>query len=270
MHMIRYRELIQTFRSFPIRGKHPVLLHVSDRTTQKIQGGLKTLMGTLRESYPRLMMPSFTYQTMVYPKTGPPDNGLEYNTPPRDNREALFFHPRLPVSPEVGAVPEAFRKLSDVHRSTHPILSFSGCQVNHALQSQTLSQPYAPLAALAKKEGWVLLIDQDQTSNFTIHYALNKGGRELFTRWALTSAGVKTCPHFPGCEKGFNTLASYLRGSTHHREIETIHMTAVPIQTIFCKVQALLNQDPFALLCDQEHCLKCSSVRARLQQREKF
>lgn len=265
--MIRYRELLQIFRSLPISEKHPVLLHVSDRSTEQIQGGAKTLIGTLRESFPTLMMPAFTYQTMVYPKKGPRDNGVEYNNPPLDNREALFFHPHLPVSDKVGKIPESFRKLPDVKRSTHPILSFSGLRVDDALQSQTLSRPYAPIAALEKRGGWVLLIDQDQTKNFTIHYALYKGGRTLFTRWALTSAGVKTCPHFPGCADGFPTLDRYLQEVSHHRQIETLPMTAIPIQSILRNVQTLLDQDPLALLCDQDHCLKCASIRARYQQR---
>ncbi len=264
--MIGYRELLKTFRSLPISEKHPVLLHISDRFPERIQGGVKTLVGTLRESFPCLMMPAFTYQTMVYPKKGPRYNGVEYNNPPLDNREAVFFHPHLPVSEEAGKVAEAFRKLPVVKRSSHPILSFSGIHVDQELQSQTLSQPYAPLATLEKRGGWILMIDQDQTSNFTIHYALYKGGRALFTRWALTSAGVKSCPHFPGCEEGFPALDRYLQEESHHRQIETIPMTAVPMQSILHNVKTLLNQNPLALLCDKEHCLKCASIRARYQQ----
>ncbi len=261
--MIHYRELIQTFRSLPISEHQPVLLHISDSTAENVQGGEKTLIGTLKGVFPSLMMPAFTYQTMVFPKRGPKDNGVEYNNPPLDNREAVFFHPHLPVSEEVGAIPEAFRKLPNVTRSTHPILSFSGIHADQALNAQTLSSPYAPIDTLAKQKGWVLLIDQDQTANFTIHYALHKGGRKLFTRWALTPAGVKTCPHFPGCEKGFHKIDPYLREDKHRRQIQAVQIFAFPMQSILKKVLILLKRDPFVLLCDQDHCLKCSSIRAR-------
>lgn len=263
--MIQYRELTQIFRSLPIPENRPLVLHVSDHSLEKIQGGAKTFLGTAKAVFPRLMMPSFTYQTMVFPSHGPKDNGVEYNNPPLDNQKAVFFHPLLPVSNEVGRAPEIFRKLPDVQRSSHPILSFCGRELDQALQSQSLSKPYAPLSDAAEQEGWVLLIDLDQTSNFSIHYALYKGGRKLFTRWALTSAGVKTCPHFPGCSEGFNQINPHLEKSLISTKKAALTIKAVPLTVLQKVVQRLLSQNPLALLCDKEHCLRCESIRARVE-----
>lgn len=261
--MIPFRDLLQTFRSFPVPGDQPVLVHTSPSFPGTVQGGERSVLGALKQVFRALMMPSFTYQTMVFPKTGPKDNGVEYNNPPRDNRKAVFYHPQLEVSPQLGDLPETFRCLPDVARSSHPILSFSGINTNHALEAQTVTDPYAPLSILLDQGGWVLLLGTDQRKNFSIHYALHQAGRKLFTRWALTPAGIKPCPHYPGCPEGFNDLQVPLLEHNHIRQLEKVEITAIPLQSILQEVKSLLNHNPLALLCDQEYCLRCSSIRAR-------
>ncbi len=261
--MIQYRDLIRIIRTFNIPRDRPVLVHPSPDIEDRIQGGEKTILGALQEIFSTLLMPAFTYHTMVYPKKGPRLNGVEYNNPPINNQDAVFFEDHLPVSPEFGSVVEAFRTLPETKRSTHPILSFSGQQADTALQSQSLSTPYAPLSYLRQQDGWVLLLDVDHTHNFSIHYALKEGGRKLFTRWALTSAGIKRCPHFPGCADGFTSLTPLLQEHTRHTVKDNLSWQAIPLRAIMGQVQTVLDENPLALLCDQEHCLRCASVRAR-------
>lgn len=261
--MISFRDLHHTFHSFPISEDQPLLVHISPDFSHRVQGGVKSVLGALKGTFRALLMPAFTYQTMVFPKTGPKDNGVEYNNPPIDNKQARFFSPDLPVSPELGDIPEAFRNLSGVQRSSHPLLSFSGLNLDEALAAQRITHPYAPVAFLAEKEGWILLIDVGQSQNFSIHYGQYKGGRELFTRWALTSAGIKTCPHFPGCSKGFVDLQPQLEEHSHPRKVGGIAITALPLAAVVKEVQNLLDKNSLALLCNQAHCLPCSSIRAR-------
>jgi len=264
--MIQYRDLIRIIRALDMPQDRPVLAHPSPAIEDKIQGGEKTLLGALQDIFSILLMPAFTYQTMVYPKKGPRLNGVEYNNPPLNNQNAVFFEENLPVSPRLGSVSEAFRSLPGTKRSTHPILSFSGLQANPALQAQSLSTPYAPLAYVDQQDGWVLLMNVDHTQNFSIHYALNKSGRKLFTRWALTSAGIKRCPHFPGCANGFSALAPRIEGQIRATEKEGLSLRAVPLRVIMHEVQNMLDKNPLALLCEQDHCLRCASIRSRIQE----
>lgn len=267
--MIQYRDLIRIIRTLDIPRDRPVLVHPSPDIEENIQGGEKTILGALQEVFSSLLMPSFTYQTMVYPKKGPRLNGVEYNNPPRNNQNAVFFEDHLPVSPRLGSVTEAFRTLPGTERSTHPILSFSGQQAEAGLQAQSLSSPYAPLAFVRQQDGWVLLMDADHKNNFSIHYALKEGGRNLFTRWALTSAGIKRCPHFPGCANGFPALAPHIKDHTRLTVKDNLSWQAMPLQAILHTVQTMLDHDPFALLCDQDHCLRCASIRARVNEARK-
>lgn len=263
--MIQYRDLTRTLHSLIDPPHPPVIAHISPHISKNVQGGEKTVLGALRECFSCILMPAFTYQTMVYPKKGPKDNGIEYNNPPRDNQEAVFFHPNLRVSPSLGDASEQFRTLPSTTRSTHPILSFCALNMDQALQSQTLSRPYAPLTALLERRGWVMLVDVDQTKNFSIHYALKEGGRNLFTRWALTSAGVKVCPHFPGCEDGFTKLNPRLENVIRKTNIDGVQLMSIPLKGIMREVKMALARDPLALLCDKAHCLQCESIRARTQ-----
>lgn len=268
--MIQYRDLIRILRTLDMPRDRPILVHPSPDIEDKIQGGEKTILGALQDVFSSLLMPAFTYQTMVYPKKGPRLNGVEYNNPPRNNQKAVFFEEHLPVSPRLGSVTEAFRILQGTKRSTHPILSFSGQQAQAGLQAQSLSRPYAPLDFVRQQNGWVLLMDADHTQNFSIHYALKEGGRNLFTRWALTPAGIKRCPHFPGCADGFSALAPRIKDHNRLTVKDKLSWQAMPLQAIIDTVQTMLNNDPLALLCDQEHCLRCASIRARMNEaREK-
>ena len=93
-------------------------------------------------------MPAFTYRTMVTPEVGPANNGIAYGGDHYYNREALPFHPDMPADPLMGILPETLRNHPDSRRSSHPILSFTGLNADAILGTQTLYDPFAPIAAL--------------------------------------------------------------------------------------------------------------------------
>jgi hypothetical protein len=83
-------------------------------------------------------MHAFTYQTMVTPEIGPPNNALPYGSQADFNRMAQIYHPDLPVHPVVGRIPETLLKHPMAKRSSHPILSITGVNSSHALEAQTI------------------------------------------------------------------------------------------------------------------------------------
>ncbi|PIU90629.1 MAG: AAC(3) family N-acetyltransferase, partial [Anaerolineae bacterium CG06_land_8_20_14_3_00_57_67] len=144
----------------------------------KIDGGAETLVSALLAVFDSVVMPAFTYRTMIIPSSGPETNAIIYGSGADANRMAEFFDPQMPADPLMGAVAETLRKRPRAGRSAHPILSFAGVNARAALAEQILTNPLAPIGALAKQDGWVLLLGMDHTVNSSIHYAEKLAGRK--------------------------------------------------------------------------------------------
>ncbi len=259
--MISYRDVMNGFRLLTIEPDRPVIAHVSLSSFGEVRGGADTILGAMLTAFQHVMMPAFTYKTMLVPEEGPEDNGILYGTGKDTNRMTEFFTPDMPADPMMGVTAEKLRSMPHARRSDHPILSFTGIGVDEALKSQTIDEPLAPIGVLSRQDGWVLLVGVDQTANTSIHYAERQAGRKHFTRWALTADGVKVCPGFPGCSDGFNALEHQLSGITRSVRIGGARVQAISLPALIETVRIVLEADPLALLCGREHCDRCDAVR---------
>jgi aminoglycoside 3-N-acetyltransferase len=217
----------------------------------------------LLASFGQVMMPAFTYRTMIVPEAGPAGNALEYGSGRDLNRMAEFFRMDMPADRLIGAVAEALRSSPLAQRSTHPILSFTGIGVEAAFEVQSLFEPLGPIGWLHEAGGWVVLLAVDHTVNTSIHYAERLAGREGFVRWALTQEGVVECPGFPGCSQGFQALAPDLERVARAAGAGSALIQAVPLADLVERTLSRLASDPFALLCGSENCPRCRAVRER-------
>jgi aminoglycoside 3-N-acetyltransferase len=260
---ISFHELSTAFRSLGIERGRPVLAHASLSAFGEVRGGAEALASALLAAFNPLVMPAFTYQTMIIPETGPDFNGIRYGSGSNLNRMAEFFSPGMPVDRMIGAVAEALRRHPQARRSGHPILSFVGVGAADILEAQTLADPLAPIRVMAEKEGWVILLGVNQTVNTAIHYAEQLAGRRQFTRWALTPEGIVECQGFPGCSDGFDQLAPHLEGISRLVQAGAAAVQAIPLVALLDRVQALLDANPQALLCDRKQCDRCDAVRGR-------
>lgn len=258
--MISYRDLANGLKRLDIPGHQPVLAHISNSVLSEIRGGVDTLLAALLATVDNVMMPTFTFQTMVVPRTGPTNNALEYGTQAQEE-SAEAFTESLPCSPEMGETAEKMRNHPQARRSYHPILSFSGVGVDVALNAQTIAEPWGPIQKLSEMNGWVLLFGCDQTVNCTIHYAESIAGRKQFIRWALTEEKVVECPHFPGCPKGFNALDPALKDSTRQSAIGLTLVRTFSMQNLINTTVDILQKDLTTLLCSQQDCVYCSEAR---------
>jgi aminoglycoside 3-N-acetyltransferase len=258
--MVGYDELKSAFEELSLANK-PVIAHASLHPFGYIHNGADTVLRVLSESVQSLIMPTFTYKTMVTPEVGPPNNGITYGGDHYYNREAQPFRLDMPADPLMGILPETLRNHPPAKRTAHPILSFAGLGADIILGTQTLYEPFAPIAALADEDGWVVLINADHTVNTSIHYAEKLAGRKQFLRWALSGDRVMECPSFPGDSSGFNAIAEYLRPDTRRVEVDQAFIQAIPLKRLFEAVQELIKQDPLALLCQRTDCERCNAVR---------
>lgn len=259
--MTSFREVAETLRSLEVPPGRPVIAHASLSAFGKVRGGAETLLNALLASFGRVMMPAFTYKTMIVPETGPANNAIDYGSGRDLNRMAEFFHADMPVDRLIGAVAEALRRSPLARRSSHPILSFAGIGVEAALEAQSLAEPLAPIGWLHEAGGWVVLMGVNHTVNTSIHYAERLSGRASFVRWALTPEGIVECPGFPGCSQGFQALAPDLEGVVRAAGAGSAVVQAMPLADLVERTLSCLAGDHFALLCASEHCRRCHTVR---------
>lgn len=259
--MITYRDFVSAFRRLGLDRGNRVLAHASLSAFGEVAGGAEAVVGAMVSTFDTVMMPAFTFRTMVIPAVGPEDNALDYESGRQGSREAEFWHPDLPPDRDVGAVAKALRLHPEAQRSSHPVLSFSGVGAQKYLETQTLEEPLAPIGALADDDGDVLLLGVDHRVNTAVHYAERKAGRRRFVRWALTASGVLECPNFPGCSDGFYVLRERVGGVRRQVDLGPGTVEAIPLRDLVHIVTGWIREDPTALLCDRPACRRCRAVR---------
>jgi aminoglycoside 3-N-acetyltransferase len=262
--VLTFRDFITGFRKLEIDHSRPVIVHASLSSFGEVHGGVETVLGALGSSFDILMMPAFTYKTMVIPEVGPPDNAIIYGSGKDTNRMAEIYRSDMPVDTMMGVVAESLRIHPKAFRSVHPILSFVGINAKPILDFQTIKEPLLPIQKLMDGEGWVLLLGVDQTVNTSIHYGEQLTGRKQFVRWALTAKGVIPCQRFPGCSDGFEAITLHLGGVIHRVELGEAVIQAIPLVNLVDTVCGVLKEDPLALLCGREDCERCNAVRASI------
>jgi aminoglycoside 3-N-acetyltransferase len=255
-----YYTLVDVFAQLQLQ-EVPVLAHASLRAFGHVQGGPDTLISALLPNVAALMMPAHTYMTMITPLAGPANNGIVYGRRQDQNRMAEAFSPQMPADRLMGIVPETLRQRPGAKRSMHPILSFTGVNVDRALKSQTLENPFGPIQLLAENDGWVLLLGVDHTVNTTVHYAEKLAGRRQFIRWAMTEGGIIDCPGFPGCSAGFKVLEKDLAPATREIKVGEATVRAMPMKAIVEVVASRLKRNPKDLLCGDISCERCNEMR---------
>lgn len=258
--MLEFDDLKTVFESLNLSDK-PVIVHASLKPFGYIQGGADTVLPAMLSSFKSVIMPTFTYKTMVTPDVGPPNNGISYGREKDLNKMAVSFKQDLRVDSMMGIVPEALRNHSFATRTLHPILSFAGYNAESILATQTLYEPLAPIGALADQDGWVVLINTDHTVNTSIHYAEKLAGRKQFIRWALVGDRATECKNFPGDSSGFNAIEEHIKPDIFRVELDKAFIQAVSLKRLFETVQDMIKKDPLALLCERENCQMCNAVR---------
>jgi aminoglycoside 3-N-acetyltransferase len=238
-----------------------VIAHASLKAFGPIEGGAETALEALLDSTRGIVMPTFTYKTMLNPEVGPPQNGMTYGSESDLNKMAEPFHSDMPADKTMGVLPETLRQSANAKRSAHPIQSFAGVRADAIINSQTVSDPLAPIGALAECDGWALLLGVDHAVNTSIHYAEKLSGRKQFIRWALLRDRVVECPGFPGDSEGFNAIAPTVEKYTRRVEIGGALAQAVHLKSLIRAVVGQLKENPLALLCARQDCERCNAVR---------
>lgn len=259
--MLVFAELKSAFDELGLADK-PVIVHASLKKFGTIRGAAKTAAQAVIASFNGVIMPTFTYKTMITPEVGPPNNGITYGSGKDLNKMAEPFRADMPPDKMMGTLPSALLHEKGVLRTSHPILSFAGIQADEILLTQTLFDPLAPIRELMGKDGWVVLINVDHSVNTSIHYAEKLAGRGQFVRWAMTPERIVECPGFPGDSTGFNAIEEHISPNTRRVEVgKEAFIEAVPLKRLIDVTVELIKKEPLALLCQRNDCERCNAVR---------
>lgn len=257
---VTFASLANALRRLGLKNS-PVLAHASLKPFGRIEGGAEAALEALLDSTRGVLMPTFTYKTMLAPEAGPPRNGMTYGSQRDLNRMAEPFRPDMPADKMMGVLAETLRRHPRAVRSVHPIQSFAGIGADSIVRSQTVFDWYAPIRALTEAGGWVLLLGVDHTSNTAIHYAEKLAGRMQFIRWALLPDRAMECPDFPGDSQGFNAVAPRVEPYVRRVQVGGALIQALPLDKLIRTVLEMLRENPLALLCEREDCERCNAVR---------
>jgi aminoglycoside 3-N-acetyltransferase len=261
--MIGITELKSAFQELGLTDK-PVIVHSSLKRFGPIEGGSNTVIQALLDSTNGLIVPAFTYLTMVTPEVGPPNNGITYGNDKDLNKMAVSFHKDLQPDKMMGSLPSALLQMQGSTRTMHPILSFGGIGADPILLTQTLFEPLAPIGALAEQDGWVMMINVDHSVNTSIHYAEKLASRKQFIRWAMAENRIVECPGFPGDSTGFNAIEEYVRADTRFAQVGNAVIQAISLERLFAAAQGLIKKDRLALLCQRPDCERCNAIRSSI------
>jgi aminoglycoside 3-N-acetyltransferase len=259
--MHKYRDLVLALRDLDLDGSRPAIVHASLSAFGHVQGGAEAVIGALIHYFGSIIMPTFTYKCMIVPEVGPPNNAIDYGNMGDANKMAQFFHYDMPADSLMGVVPETLRQQPFSRRSQHPILSFAGVNADQILKTQAPHKPLAPIEALADLDAWVLLLGVGHTANTSIHLGERLAGRRTFVRWALVPDMVVECPGFPSCSDGFDAIQPHIDPYVQRIKAGQAWLQAVSLTSLVRVVRKLVEEDPFALLCNDAFCPRCKVVR---------
>jgi aminoglycoside 3-N-acetyltransferase len=263
--MLTYEDFVAVFKSLDLGSHSRVIVRASLSAFGSVADQAEAVVRALVSNCESILVPTFTYSTMITPLVGPPDNAIIYGSADNRNGVAEFFNLDMPADPAMDVIAETLRCHPDARRSTHPILSFAAVNADEALEAQTLEDPLAPIGWMAEYDADVLLLGVDHTANICLHYAEKLAGRVQFTRWALTPQAIVACPGCPGCSDGFQAIVPRLEGVARREKLGAGVVEAVALRDLINIAVGWIHQDPRALLCDRRGCERCAAVRASVR-----
>ncbi|HUI27493.1 MAG TPA: AAC(3) family N-acetyltransferase [Candidatus Kryptonia bacterium] len=252
-------DIKQVFEQLAVRGNQ-LVVHASLSAFGEVEGGATAICQALLDALGAgtVLMPAFTYaETLIGLRPG----------------RTVAFHPDLPVSKEVGAIAEAFRRLPGVLRSSHPTHSFAafGRHARDLLSTQRDNNLLGPLKKLNIAQGYVLLLGTNLHAATAIHLAEERLQMPYLQRRSairLNAAGYEervVLENVPGCGVAFDRLEQRIDPSKVV-SVSLAHGVArrLPVRYLINLAAQALEADPAIFVCDRPDCVSCAVKRDAL------
>jgi aminoglycoside 3-N-acetyltransferase len=203
-----------------------VCVHASLRSFGRVAGGAPAVVDALLAEGCTVLVPAFAWEAFAVdplPHQQPARNGAGYVPAPRrrPGTDRIYTPATTALDREdMGAVPAAVLDVPDRVRGAHPLMSFAavGPAATDLVAGQSPLDVFAPLRALVRADGAVLLMGVGLSRMTLLHLAEQEAGRVPFRRWANGPDGQPEMVAAGGCSDGFPNLEGALgplaRGAT--------------------------------------------------------
>jgi aminoglycoside N3'-acetyltransferase len=265
--VVTRRDIRSALRALGLSGR-PVCLHSSLRSFGHVDEGATGVVTSLLDEGCTILVPTFSSAFEVTP---PPDlqferNGWSYD----DDREPCPVSDRIydpevsDIDREMGAIPAAVVAWPGRVRGNHPLDSFTavGPRAAELVLGQAPLDVYAPLTALARMGGFLLLMGVGLERTTLLHQAEKEAGRNLFRRWANGADGQPIVVEVGGCSEGFGNLEPYLRSVMRTTIVGQSTWKLYAAAQVLDYATAAIRAGPQITHCSVARCERCDDAVA--------
>ncbi|MGA7669810.1 MAG: AAC(3) family N-acetyltransferase [Nitrolancea sp.] len=241
-------------------------VHSSLRSFGWVEGGAGAVIDGLLAEGCTVLVPSFTSEFETAPPADRryPRNGCVYVTDVASSRrcDAVYSIDSGAIDRDLGAIPASVVADPRRERGNHPLNSFAaiGPLAGELVGGQAPLDVYAPLRAVAERDGWVLLMGIDLTSMTLIHLAEAMAGRTLFRRWANGPENTVIECEIGSCSEGFERLQPALVPAMRCVEVGSSLWRAYPARLVLEIASEAIRRDSTITHCPDLNCLRCRDI----------
>ena len=261
--MVSAADIANAARRLGISGL-PVCVHASLRSFGWVDEGAPAVVSGLLEEGCTILVPTFSWLFAVPPPANlrRPRNAWDYDSWEASSagEERIFTPGSNEIDVEdMGAIPASIVSMPQRARGYHPLCSFSavGPLARQLVTGQRPLHVWAPLEALAKAGGYVMLMGVGLPEMTLLHLAEQHAGRNPFRRWANGPDGAPIEVETGGCSDGFGKLALALRPLQRGCRVGSSRWLAFPALATVEAAAAAIRADPMITHCGRPDCGRC-------------
>lgn len=251
-------------RNAALSGK-VICLHSSFRSFGPVDGGPATIIDGFLTEGCTLLVPTFSFGFGVSPPDDPAlrpaRNGSNYDAfPPASPGPSTLYTPESPlVSRSMGVIPATLLHREGRVRGAHPLNSFAalGPLAAELVAGQRPLRVYAPLEALARLGGSVVLAGVGLTRMTLLHLAEKLAGRTPFRRWYAGPSGETLMAEVGSCSDGFDRLEPALTPLMTERLVGESRWRILPAASALEAAAGAIRRDPMITHCGNPDCDRC-------------
>lgn len=263
--VVTQQDMQQALRARGLSGQ-AISLHSSLRSFGHVAGGAAAVVRAFLDEGCTVLVPTFSSVFEVAPPRHLhfERNGWNYAVPlaPKHS-SARIYTPEVPdIDRYLGLIPATVVAWPNHIRGNHPLDSFTaiGPQAAKLIAGQTPLDVYAPLTALTRLQGFVLLMGVGLERMTLLHLAEQKAGRTLFRRWANDAQGQPITVAVGGCSEGFAKLEPYLRPVMRSSNVGQSRWMLLEAGQVLACAAAAIRADPQITHCDDQACERCNDA----------
>ncbi len=234
-----------------------------------VMGGAQTVVDGLADEGCTLLVPAFSWDAFAIPPPydlRPDRNGWDYETVAVSQWGVgrIYSPASTEIDTDMGAFSAAVLRVPGGARGNHPLCSFAaiGPLAKELVSGQGPMDVLAPLAQLAARGGFLVLMGVGLEVATALHLAELHAGRTLFRRWANGPDGRPMLVEVCGCSRGFKALEPVLKPLMKTGNVGQSAWTVFPARATVEAAAAVIRRDPLVTHCSDPACQRCNDAVA--------